>query len=444
MRGVKVGKTNAACWAEAQKVLVGGVNSPVRSFRGVGGRPFFVDRGRGPYLWDVEGKRYLDFVGSWGALILGHRNPAVMRAAARALGKGATFGTPTPGEAELAREIVKAVPSIEQIRFVSSGTEAVMSAIRLARGATGRPKILKFDGAYHGHSDALLARAGSGLATLGIPASPGVPRGVTADTITVPFNDLAAVEAAVRKHGRQMACILVEPVMANIGVIPPAPGFLEGLSRLTRRCGALLLFDEVITGFRVAYGGAQSLYGVKPDLTVLGKVIGGGFPVGAYGGARRWMSKVAPAGPVYQAGTLSGHPVTMAAGLATLKRLQRPGTYELLEKRARQLRTGLLLFAQRAGFKAAVNQAGGLLTLFFAESPVRNGEQARASDARLYRRYFHGMLSRGVYLPPSPYEAWFLSTAHGMREIEKTLLAHAETINVIARSGATKQSPRFS
>ena len=437
-------KTNLASWKEAERYLVGGVNSPVRSFRGVGGRPFFVDRGRGPYLWDVEGNRYLDYVGSWCALILGHRPPEVIRAAEKALSCGVTFGTPTPGEAELAREIVRAVPSIEQVRFVSSGTEAVMSAIRLARGATGRSKILKFDGAYHGHSDALLSKAGSGLATLGIPASPGVPRGVTADTITVPFNDPEAVEAAVRKYGRDLACILVEPVMANIGVIPPAPGFLEGLRRLTRRCGALLIFDEVITGFRVAYGGAQALYGVRPDLTVLGKVIGGGFPIGAYGGAKRWMKQVAPAGPVYQAGTLSGHPVAMAAGLATLRKLQRPGTYELLEKRTRQLRVGLVLFSQRAGLRAAVNQVGSLLTLFFTDPPVRSGAQARRSDARRYGLYFHGMLSRGIYLPPSPYEAWFLSAQHGMREIENTLLAHAQTIDVITRSEATKQSLRRS
>lgn len=423
--------TNASCWKEARRYLVGGVNSPVRSFRGVGGRPFFVDRGKGPTLWDVQGRRYLDFIGSWGALILGHRPPEVIRAATEALKHGTTFGMPTPSETELAREISHAVPSIEQVRFVSSGTEAVMSAVRLSRAATGRSKILKFDGAYHGHSDALLAQAGSGLATLGIPASPGVPRGVTADTITVPFNDLDAVEAAVRRHGKGLACVLVEPVMANIGVIPPVPGFLEGLRKLTRRCGALLIFDEVITGFRVAYGGAQALYGVKPDLTILGKVIGGGFPVGAYGGARRWMSQVAPEGPVYQAGTLSGHPVAMAAGLATLKALQRPGTYELLEKRTRQLRLGLTLFAQRVGLKTAVNQVGSLLTLFFAEPPVRTATQARASDAALYRRYFHGMLSRGIYLPPSPYEAWFLSTAHGMPEIEKTLLAHADLLEEI-------------
>jgi len=426
-------KTNASCWKEAERYLVGGVNSPVRSFRSVGGRPFFVDRGKGPRLWDVEGKRYLDFVGSWGALILGHRHPQVMRAASAALERGTTFGTPAPGETALAREIAQAMPSIEQIRFVSSGTEAVMSAVRLARAVTRRSKILKFDGAYHGHSDPLLAQAGSGLATLGLPSSPGVPRGAAADTITAPFNDLGAVEAAARKHGRDLACILVEPVMANIGVIPPAPGFLEGLRRLARRYKALLIFDEVITGFRVAYGGAQTLYGVQPDLTVLGKVIGGGFPVGAYGGARRWMSQVAPSGPVYQAGTLSGHPVAMAAGLATLKALQKPGTYEFLWKRARQLRNGLLLFAQRGGLRATVNQVGPLLTLFFTEPPVRTGAQARRSDARLYGRYFHKMLARGIYLPPSPYEAWFLSTAHGMPEVEETLLAHAEAVEEMTR-----------
>jgi len=425
--------TNNSCWREAQKYLVGGVNSPVRSFQSVGGRPFFVDRGRGAYLWDVEGKRYLDYVGSWGALILGHRPPEVMEAAEEALARGTTFGTPTPGEAALAREITRAIPSIEQVRFVSSGTEAVMSAIRLARAATGRSKILKFDGAYHGHSDALLACAGSGLATLGIPASPGVPRGVTADTITVAFNDLEAVKAAVRRHGKELACVLVEPVMANIGVIPPALGFLQGLRSLTRRCGALLIFDEVITGFRVAYGGAQALYGVRPDLTVLGKVIGGGFPVGAYGGGRRLMKRVAPSGPVYQAGTLSGHPVAMAAGLATLKALQRPGTVELLSRNARRLRNGLVLLAQKAGFPVTAHQVGGLLTIFFTGGPVRNADEARASDARRYARYFRSMLAQGIYLPPSPYEAWFLSTEHGPREMSRTFEAHAQALKELTR-----------
>ena len=420
--------TNASCWKEAKKYLVGGVNSPVRSFRSVGGRPFFVDRGRGAYLWDVEGKRYLDYVGSWGALILGHRYPEVIRAVREALARGTTFGTPTPWETALAREISRAIPSIEQVRFVSSGTEAVMSAVRLARAGTSRSKGLKFDGAYHGHLDALLTQAGSGMATLGLPGSPGVPRQVTQDTITVAFNDLPAVERAVRRHGGELACILVEPVLANIGVIPPAQGFLQGLRRIARRTGALLIFDEVITGFRVTYGGAQTLYGVKPDLTVLGKVIGGGFPIGAYGGARRWMKQVAPSGPVYQAGTLAGHPVAMAAGLATLRTLSEPGTYELLNRRARQLRNGLVLLAQKAGLHVTANQVGGLLSLFFTERPVRSGGQARGSDARRYARYFRSMLAQGVYLPPSPYEAWFVSTAHGARELGKTFEAHVAAL----------------
>ncbi len=434
------GLTNASCWREAQRYLVGGVNSPVRSFRSVGGRPFFVDRGRGAYLWDVEGKRYLDYVGSWGALILGHRHPEVMHAVREVLARGTTFGTPTPWETALAREITRALPSIEQVRFVSSGTEAVMSAVRLARAVTGRSKVLKFDGGYHGHLDALLTRAGSGMATLGLPGSPGVPRQVTQDTITVAFNDLAAVERAARQHRCELACILVEPVLANMGVIPPAPGFLEGLRRIARRARALLIFDEVITGFRVGYGGAQALYSVKPDLTVLGKVIGGGFPIGAYGGARCWMSRVAPSGPVYQAGTLAGHPVAMAAGLATLRALSEPGTYERLNRRARQLRNGLVLLAQKAGLHVTANQVGGLVSLFFAERPVRSGAAARASDAGRYARYFRGMLARGVYLPPSPYEAWFISTAHGARETSKTFEAHAAALKVISKESAVRRT----
>lgn len=423
--------TNASCWAQAQRYLAGGVNSPVRSFRAVGGHPFFVDRGDGPYLWDVEGRRYLDFVGSWGALILGHRPPAVLRAVEQALRRGTTFGTPTPSETALARAIHEAVPSIEQVRFVSSGTEAVMSAIRLARAATGRRKILKFDGAYHGHSDALLTRAGSGMATLGLPASPGVPRSVTRETITVPFNDPAAVEQVFRRHGKELACVIVEPVLANIGVIPPIVGFLPALRYRARDAGALLIFDEVITGFRVGYGGAQEASSIKPDLTVLGKVIGGGFAVGAYGGRRDLMRKVAPAGPVYQAGTLSGHPVTMAAGLATLKELRRLGTYERLRKMTDALRKGLVLFSHKAGVPVRVHQAGGMLSLFFTDRPVHSARDARASDANRYARYFRRMLDRGVYLPPSPYEAWFLSTAFGEPELEKTLAAHAAAVRTL-------------
>jgi glutamate-1-semialdehyde 2,1-aminomutase len=416
--------SNTACWKEAQKFLVGGVNSPVRSFRAVGGDPFFVDRGKGPFLWDVEGKRYLDYVCSWGALILGHRPEPVIRAVKQALERGTTFGTPTPLETELAKEISNAVPSMERLRFVSSGTEAAMSALRVARGATGRRKILKFDGAYHGHSDALLAKAGSGLATLGLPASAGVPAAVTEHTITVPFNDEAAVERAVEKHKKDLACIIVEPVMANVGLIPPKPGFLKFLRQVTKKAGAVLIFDEVITGFRVARGGAQALYGVAPDLTILGKVIGGGFPIGAYGGRESLMRHVAPAGPVYQAGTLSGHPVAMAAGIATLKELKKPGIYVRLDEKGRELADGLLHMCRARKIPAVVHQVGSLLTLFFAGGPVENADHARTSDTRRYARWFRGMLERGVYLPPSAFEALFISAAHGEKDLKLTLAAH--------------------
>lgn len=422
--------TNKVCWQEARRYLVGGVNSPVRSFQAVGGAPFFVDRGSGPYLWDVEGNRYLDLVGSWGALILGHRHPAVLQAVRRALERGTTFGTPTPAETALARQIRRAIPSMEQVRFVSSGTEAVMSAVRLARGATGRAKLLKFDGGYHGHLDALLTRAGSGLATLGLPGSPGVPKGVVQDTLTGSFNDPEGLEWLMRRHGAQVAAVLVEPVLANIGVVLPAPGFLKRLRELTRRHGALLIFDEVITGFRVAYGGAQALYGVEPDLTVLGKVIGGGFPVGAYGGPRRLMQRVSPVGPVYQAGTLAGHPVAMEAGLATLSVLKGPGFYTRLDRTGRTLREKLLALAKQAGLTVQIPQVGGLLSLFFSDRPVENAAQARRSDVARYARYFRVMLQCGVYLPPSPYEAWFLSAALGDREIAALLRAHAGALGI--------------
>ncbi len=422
------GLTNAACWKKAQRYLVGGVNSPVRSFRAVQGRPFFVDRGQGPFLWDVEGNRFIDYVGSWGALILGHRHPAVLQAVEEALKRGTTFGTPTPWETALAREIVRAIPSMEQVRFVSSGTEAVMSAVRLARAATGRRKILKFDGGYHGHLDALLTKAGSGMATLGIPASPGVPRSVTRDTITVSFNDTDAVERAIRRHGKTLACLLVEPVLANIGVIPPENRFLQALRALTRKAGILLIFDEVITGFRVAYGGAQRCYGVRPDLTVLGKVIGGGFPVGAYGGSRRLMRRVAPSGPVYQAGTLAGHPVAMAAGLATLRVLRTAGAYRRLEEKGRRLREDLVRAGKERGIPIQVHQVGGLLSLFFSGRPVRDAQDARGCDSARYARYFRGMLERGIYLPPSAFEGWFLSTAHGSKELSATVKAHREVL----------------
>lgn len=426
MRQVKV--TNKRCWSEAKRYLVGGVNSPVRSFQAVGGTPFFVDRGNGAYLWDVEGKRYLDFVGSWGALILGHRHPAVLKAVREALERGTTFGIPTPSETQLAREMTQAIPSMEQVRFVSSGTEAVMSAVRLARAATGRTKVVKFDGGYHGHLDALLTKAGSGLATLGLPSSPGIPRGVTQDTLTANFNDLGSVERLMRRYGKKIACLLVEPVFANLGVIPPAAKFLKGLRRLTKKFGTLLIFDEVITGFRVAFGGAQRLYGVKPDLTVLGKVIGGGFPIGAYGGPRRLMKQVAPSGPVYQAGTLAGHPVAMSAGVASLEILRSNGLYAQLDQLGKELQEGLLSIAKKVGIPVTVHQVSGLLSLFFTDRTVENAADARRVDARRYARYFRAMLQQGIYLPPSPFEAWFLSTAMGRREIQMTLRAHARAV----------------
>jgi len=429
---VKSSNTNQRCWQQARRHLAGGVNSPVRSFGAVGTRPFFVDRGQGPHLWDVEGKRYIDFVGSWGALLLGHRHPAVVLAAKNALRRGTTFGTPTPVETQLAQAISKAIPSMEQVRFVSSGTEAVMSALRLARAATGRRKIIKFDGAYHGHLDALLTCAGSGMATLGLPSTPGVPAGVTQDTITVPFNDLEAVRRAFRRHSKQIACILIEPVLANTGVIPPNPGFLRQLKRLAQKNKSLLIFDEVITGFRVRYGGAQQHYGVRPDLTILGKVIGGGFPIGAYGGSRRLMRWVAPAGPVYQAGTLAGHPVAMAAGLATLKILKRPGTYTRLNRTAAHLQSELSQQAQRLGVPVASHQIGGLLSLFFTDKPPTDATQARQACARRYGRYFRKMLAQGVYLPPSAFEAWFLSIAHEERHIRKTVFAHTNALRSIS------------
>ncbi|PIQ81920.1 MAG: glutamate-1-semialdehyde-2,1-aminomutase [Candidatus Omnitrophica bacterium CG11_big_fil_rev_8_21_14_0_20_64_10] len=438
------GKSNKSCWEAARRVLVGGVNSPVRSFKAVGQSPIFAERGKGPYLWDVEGKRYLDLVASWGALILGHNHPAVVRAAEQAIHQGITFGTPTPAETELAQMIVQAVPSVEQVRFVCSGTEAVMSALRLARAATGRSKVLKFQGGYHGHSDGLLSSSGSGLATLGLPDSPGVPASAARETLTVPFNDPAAVRQAVRRRGKELAAILVEPVQANFGVIPPEPGFLETLRELADRSGILLIFDEVITGFRVGYNGAQRRFGVRPDLTVLGKVIGGGFPIGAYGGPKRLMKWVAPAGPVYQAGTLAGHPVAMAAGLAALKVLQAEGVYETLENLGGRLEQGLLEQGAGAGVPVTVNRVGGLLSLFFTDKPVRSSAEVKRSRTAAYPAYFRKMLAEGVYLPPSPFEGWFLSAAVGEKEIAELIRAHGAALDAISARGGPASGGRRS
>jgi glutamate-1-semialdehyde 2,1-aminomutase len=407
----------------AERVIPGGVNSPVRAFQAVGGAPPFIARGKGPHIWDVDGRRYIDYVGSWGPLILGHAHPAVVRAVERAARRGTSFGAPTAGEVEIAEEIAAALPSVEMVRFVSSGTEATMSAIRLARGATGRKKILKFEGCYHGHADALLVGAGSGVATLGIPGSPGVPEEFVRLTLQAPYNDLEATRDAFRAHGDELACVIVEPVAGNMGCVSPAPGFLEGLRALCDESRALLIFDEVMTGFRVAWGGAQRLYGIRPDLTCLGKVVGGGLPAAAYGGRRDLMREIAPAGPVYQAGTLSGNPLAVAAGRETLRRLARRGVYDALGASARALADGLRERATAAGIALSTTAVGGMFGFFFHPGPVANFADAQKADASRFRHFFAEMLGRGIYLAPSAYEAAFVSLAHGERELRATLRA---------------------
>ncbi|TMJ95871.1 MAG: glutamate-1-semialdehyde-2,1-aminomutase [Actinobacteria bacterium] len=409
----------------ARAVIPGGVNSPVRAMRAVGlDEPMFVRRGDGACLQDVDGNRYVDWVMSWGPLVFGHADPEVVEAVQEAAADGTTFGAATEREVELAEEIVDAVPSVEQVRLVSSGTEAAMSAIRLARGFMRRDRIVKFVGCYHGHADALLAgQGGSGLATLGIPSSPGVPTGATADTIVCPFNDVDAAAAAFERYGEGLACCIVEPVAANMGVVPPSPGFLEALRALCDACGALLVFDEVITGFRLARGGAQERFGIRPDLTVLGKVVGGGLPLAAFGGRADVMEQLAPTGSVYQAGTLSGNPLAAAAALVVLRRLREPEVYERLEETAERLEAGLVGAA--GGEPVCVQRAGSLLTVFFRPAPVRNFEEAAASDTERYGAFFRHLLEHGAYVPPSQFEALFVSTAHGDEELERTLDAAA-------------------
>jgi glutamate-1-semialdehyde 2,1-aminomutase len=409
-------------FATAQTLIPGGVNSPVRAFRGVGGTPRFIRSARGATLTDVDGKTYIDYVGSWGPMILGHADEEVIAAIQEVAAGGTSFGAPTELEVQLAQEVVDAVPSIQMVRMVSSGTEATMSAIRLARGVTGRTKLVKFEGCYHGHGDSLLVKAGSGVATLGLPDSPGVPASLAQNTLTLPFNDVPALERVFNEHS-DIAAVIIEPVVGNMGCVPPDDGYLDAVRKLTHEHGALLIFDEVMTGFRVARGGAQERYGITPDITTLGKIIGGGLPVGAYGGTREIMNNIAPAGPVYQAGTLSGNPLSMTAGLVTLRRLRDQSVYDRLEAASKRLCEGLADAAAEAGVETVTNRVGSMWTSFFTNKPVVNWDSANRSDRQRYGKFFHAMLDEGVYLAPSQFEAAFVSLAHTSEIIEQTVKA---------------------
>lgn len=415
-------------FAAAQKLMPGGVNSPVRAFKSVGGQPIVVDRVKDAYMWDVDGNQYIDYIGTWGPAICGHAHPYVIKAIQAAAEKGTSFGAPNYLENVLAEMVIDAVPSVEMVRFVNSGTEACMSVLRLMRAFTEREKIIKFEGCYHGHADMFLVKAGSGVATLGLPDSPGVPKSTTAATLTAPFNDLEAVKTLFAENPGEIAGVILEPVVGNAGFIPPDAGFLEGLRELTQEHGALLVFDEVMTGFRISYGGAQAKFGITPDLTTLGKVIGGGLPVGAYGGRRDIMQMVAPAGPVYQAGTLSGNPLAMTAGIKTLELLQRPGTYEQLERITKKLADGLVQVAQETGHAACGDSISAMFGFFFTAGPVHNYEDAKTSDLQKFGRFHRGMLEHGVYLAPSQFEAGFTSLAHTDEDVDRTLQAAREVM----------------
>jgi len=428
-----MGNRSRELFERAQRLIPGGVNSPVRAGRSVGVDPAFIERAEGCFLWDADGRRYIDYIGSWGPMLFGHGHPEVVEAVEAQARKGTSFGAPTELEVEMAEIICALVPSIESVRMVNSGTEAAMSAIRLARGATGRDKIVKFVGCYHGHADSLLVSAGSGVATLAIPGSPGVPQGIAALTVALPLNDPEALKTAFDRYAGEIAAVIIEPIPANAGVIPVGRGYLEQLRRITRENGSLLIFDEVISGFRVAPGGAQELYGVVPDLTCLGKIIGGGLPVGAYGGRRDLMDRMAPQGDIYQAGTLSGNPLAMAAGIATLKLVRREGVYETLEKNGKRIFEGLEASARSAGLRATVNWVGSMGSLFFTDKPVTDFAAAARSDTALFGGYYRKMLDQGVYIAPSAFEAMFLSLAHGEDILETTLACAARAFEDLAR-----------
>lgn len=424
-------KKSEALFKKAQALIPGGVNSPVRAFRAVGGNPLFIDRAKGSKIYDVDGNEYIDYVLSWGPMILGHAHPRVVAAIKKAVERGTSYGAPTALEVELAALVIRAYPSMEKVRMVNSGTEATMSAIRVARGFTGRDKLVKFEGCYHGHADGLLVKAGSGATTFGVPDSPGVPKDYAKNTITLPFNDIKAAKSLIEKEWKSIACVIVEPVVGNIGCVLPRPGFLEALRKLTEKHGIILIFDEVMTGFRVSYGGAQERYGIKPDMTCLGKVIGGGLPVGAYGGSRAIMSKVAPEGPVYQAGTLSGNPLAMTAGIETLKILSGKGVYGRLQVRAQELEDALKDAAKTAGAVTKFYRAGTMFCTYFTGTDVVDYQSAKTADTAKFARFFTGMLRRGVYLAPSQFEAGFISLAHSARDISATARAAFETLKEI-------------
>lgn len=417
---------------EACELIPGGVNSPVRAFKAVGDYPVFIERGEGAYLYDVDGNKYVDYICSWGPLLLGHQPESVSKAVMEALTKGSTYGAPTGIEVEMAKKIVDAVPSVEMVRMVSSGTEATMSALRLARGYTGRNKIVKFEGCYHGHADHLLIKAGSGALTFGVPSSPGVPESIASETLTAQYNDIDSVKALFAQYPDQIAAVIVEPIAGNMGLVLPKEGFLEGLREVTAEHGALLIFDEVISGFRASFGGAQKVYNIMPDLTCMGKIIGGGLPVGAYGGKKEIMMHVAPVGPVYQAGTLSGNPLAMAAGMAILDELAKPGVYEEIEAKTKKLVQGLQAAADKAGVKIALNQSASLFTIFFTETPVDSYKAAMTSNTEQFKVFFQAMLGQGFYLPPSQFECWFVSQAHSDEDIENTIKAAEIAFQAVA------------